>query len=154
MSRWFAMLGAMSALALGSCVSQSGGMDGFAWSFQDNPGEGPKLAYGAPASDNVVLMMTCQPGTQQVNLSLLGGSPRDGVILVSNGDRQTFKGEAGAAPGMGHMVEAEAHLSAEPLTGFAETGRLSLIDRGRTAKLDASPAERAGVAKFFESCRA
>jgi len=154
MSRWFAMLGIMTAVALGSCVSQSGSTSGFAWSFQDNPGEGPKLAYGAPASDNVVLMMTCQPGTEQVNLSLLGGSPRDGLILVSNGDRQTFKGEAVAAPGMGHMVEAEAHVGAEPLAGFAETGRLSLIDRGRTARLDASPAERVGVTRFFESCRA
>lgn len=154
MSRWLATITIIGAAALGSCVSQSGDAAGLAWSFQDNPGEGPKLAYGAPASDNVVLMMTCEAGAEQVNVSLLGGSPRDGLILISNGDRQTFKGQAVPSPGALHMIEATAHVDAAPLTGFAETGKLSIVDRGRTARLDASSAERADVTRFFEACRA
>lgn len=154
MSRLLAIVGLIAGVSLGSCAYQADDSTGFAWSFQDNAGEGPKLAYGAPASDNVVLMMTCEPGAETVNLSLLGGSPRDGLILVSDDDRQTFKGEAVAAPGVGHMVEAEAHLGAEPLAAFEQTGRLALIDRGRTASLNASPGERAGVTRFFEACRA
>ncbi|MES2034170.1 MAG: hypothetical protein V4466_08340 [Pseudomonadota bacterium] len=154
MSRLLAIAGVIVGVSLGSCAYQADDSTGFAWSFQDSVGEGPKLAYGAPASDNVVLMMTCNPGAETVNLSLLGGSPRDGLILVSDDGRQTFKGEAVAAPGMGHMVEAEAHLTAEPLAGFEQTGRLSLVDRGRTANLDASPVDRAGVTRFFEACRA
>jgi len=154
MSRWLAIVTIISTAALGSCVSQSGDATGFAWSFQDNPGEGPKLAYGAPASDNVVLMMTCEAGAEQVNVSLLGGSSRDGLILVSNGDRQTFKSQPVPSPGAVHMIEATADVDAEPLVGFAQTGKLSIVDRGRTAKLDASPAERAHVTRFFEACRA
>lgn len=153
MSRMLAIAGLVAGVALGSCMHQEEAVHGFAWSYQENPGEGAKLAYGAPNSDNIVLMMTCEPGAERVNLSLLGGSPRDGLILVSDGRRETFKGEAVASPTSGHMVEAEAHVGAVPLAGFAETGRLSLIDRGRTAKLDASRSERPGVQKFFETCR-
>ena len=154
MSRWFSVIGVMTCVALGSCVHQAADVSGFAWSFQENPGEGPKLAYGAPASDNVVLMMTCERGAETVNVSMLGASPGGHLTLASGGDRQAFRGEAVPGPGALGMVEAVAPVGAEPLAKFAQTGKLSVIDRGRTAKLDASREDRAGVERFFEACTA
>ncbi len=153
MPRTLVILGAMLGLLLGSCVSQPV-TSGFAWSFQDNEGEGPKLAYGAPASDNVVLMMTCEPGSPRIAVSLLGGSPGGGVILASGGAREQLRGELIASPGVGQMIEASTWSTSAPLTRFARTGNLSLTDRGRTVKLDASPTERRHVTRFFEACQA
>ena len=149
----FAISTIMLTLFMGSCISAPVA-PGFAWSYQNNAGEGPKLAYGAPASDDVVLMMTCEPGSQRVDVSLMGGSPRDGVVLTSGAARQALKADLVASPGLGQMVQATAHPASAPLAGFARTGELSLVDRGRTVKLDATAGERRGVTRFFEACRA
>ena len=153
MPRMLAIIAAMACVGLGSCVSAPA-VPGLAWSFQNNAGEGPKLAYGAPASDDVVLMMTCEPGSQKIDVTLLGGSPWAGLTLTSGDARQTLKADLVASPGMGQMIQASAHTASAPLAGFARTGDLSLIDRGRTVNIDASPMERRGVARFFKACRA
>lgn len=154
MSRILAISGALAALALGSCVSHQATLtDGFAWSYQNNEGEGPKLTYGAPMSDNVVLMMTCgAPGVATV--SLLGGSPQGGVILASSGKPTRFGGDLVATPGLGHMIETEAALTSQPLARFERTGDLTLVDRGRKVELDARGAQRKHVSHFFKACRA
>lgn len=153
MPRPLAIIALLACAAPGSCVSAPA-VPGFAWSFQNNEGEGPKVAYGTPASDNVVLMMTCEPGSQRVEVSLMGGSPHGGLVLVSGDARQTLKADLVASPGLGQMIQAVARPASAPLAGFARTGDLSLIDRGRTVRIDASPAERPGVSRFFEACRA
>lgn len=153
MPRMLSIITALSCAVLGSCVAMPTA-PGFAWSYQHNAGEGPKLAYGAPASDDVVLMMTCEPGAQRVDVSLMGGSPQSGVVLTSGGARQALKADLVASPGMGQMIQASAHPASAPLAGFARTGELSLVDRGRTVKLDATAGERRGVNQFFEACRA
>jgi hypothetical protein len=153
MSRSFSILGLMVAMLLGSCVTMPRGT-GFAWSYQNQPGEGPKLAYGAPASDNVVLMMTCEPGASRVNVLLMGGSPRDGIQLVSGDASARLAADPAAPAGMGQMIEGAAHPRAAPLARFARTGLLTLVDRGRPVKVDASPLERPGVQQFFEACQA
>jgi len=154
MIRFLAICSALAALALGSCVSQQATLtDGLAWSYQNNEGEGPKLTYGAPMSDNVVMMMTCeQPGVATV--SLLGGSPQGGLILASNGKPTRFGGQFVAAPGMGHMIETSAALDSQPLARFQRTGDLTLVDRGRTVEIDAKGNERKQVMRFFEACEA
>lgn len=153
MSRTLAIIALAICGGLGSCVATQT-VSGFAWSFQHNEGEGPKLAYGTPASDNVVLMMTCEPGAQRVDVSLMGGSPKAGLTLVSGDARQTLKADLISSPGMGQMIQAVARPASAPLAGFARTGDLSLVDRGRTVKIDASPSERAGVRRFFKACQA
>ncbi len=154
MHRFLAISGALAALALGSCVSHQATLtDGFAWTYQHNEGEGPKLTYGAPMSDNVVLMMLCeQPGV--ANVSLLGGSPQGGLILTSGGQPTRFGGDMVAAPGLGHMIETSARLDSRPLARFQRTGDLTLVDRGRKVEIDAKGGERRQVARFFEACRA
>lgn len=153
MSRTLAIMAIAISGGLGSCVAAPA-VQGFAWSYQHNEGEGPKLAYGTPASDNVVLMISCEPGSRRVDVSLMGGSPKAGLTLVSGDARQTLRADLVSSPGMGQMIQAVAHPASAPLAGFARTGDLSVVDRGRTVKVDASPVERRGVAKFFKACQA
>lgn len=153
MSRILAVIGIVGAVALGSCVSQRASLnDGLAWSYQNHPGEGPKLAYGAPMSDNVVLMMTCDAGEGRARLSLLGGSPDAGLILASGRESAKLGGEAVASPIAGHMLETTAPLDAQPLARFQRTGDLTLIDRGRSVRIDAQGSERGDVKRFFKAC--
>lgn len=154
MSRILAVVGIVGAVALGSCVSQRATLnDGFAWSYQNHPGEGPKLAYGAPMSDNVVLMMTCDAGDGRARLSLLGGSAKAGLVLASGDQSTRFGGETVASPGAGHLIETTAPLDARPLARFRKTGDLTLVDRGRSVRIDAEGSERADVKRFFKACR-
>lgn len=153
MSRILAVVGLVGAVALGSCVSQRSTLnDGLAWSYQNHPGEGPKLAYGAPMSDNVVLMMTCEAGQGRARLSLLGGSQEAGLVLASGSESTRFAGEAVASPGAGHLIETTAPLDATPLLRFRKTGDLTLVDRGRSVRIDAEGSERADVKRFFKAC--
>lgn len=155
MSRTLAIVGALAGLTVGSCMHQTPDtVAGLGWTYQDDTGEGPKLAYGVPQSDTVVMMMTCQPGDRVVNLSLLGGSPHERLTLASNGRKQAFASTPVETPGAGQMVEASAPLAAAPLAQFEETGRLTLVSRGRQAPIDAAPAERGQVERFFQACRA
>lgn len=152
MPRTLAMLAAMVGLLLGGCAGRA--PSGFAWTYRNDPGEGPKLAYGQPASDNVVLMMTCDPRARRIDVALLGGSPGDGVVLASGDRRQRLGGALVGPTGMGHMIEVSTYPSSAPLARFARTGDLTLIDRGRPVRLDASPLERPRVARFFKACGA
>jgi hypothetical protein len=146
---------AMLAMSLGSCATQTSSVSGFAWSFQSNDGEGAKLAYGAPQSDVVLLMMSCQPASNRVKLSMLGGSEREGVVLTSGGRRDSFGGKSITDPmGGGQVIEVNVPANAPSLRQFAATGQLTLIDRGRPIALSAQADQKTGVSRFFAACRA
>ena len=153
MSRFLSMIVVAGAcLSLGGCAHEQAPA-GFAWSFQENPGEGVKLAYGQPRSDNVLLMMTCEPGSARVQLSALSGAGGEAIVLTTGEGRDRFEGEAsvfGGAP----LVEAEAVADARSLRAFARTGDLALMDGRRRIDVAAAPAEQAGVKRFFRACRA
>jgi hypothetical protein len=151
----FSILFAMLGMTLGSCATQPVSSGGFAWNYQKNDGEGVKLAYGAPQSDAVLLMMSCRPDSNRVQVSMLGGSAREGVVLVSNGARDSFGGQAQTDPmSGGQIVQVNVPANAPSLTQFARTGKLTLIDRGRSVQLSAQGGEKAGVSRFFSECGA
>lgn len=151
----FPILLAMLGLTLGSCASQPRPSNGFAWNYQPDQGEGVKLAYGAPQSDAVLLMMNCQEGSNRVQVSMLGGSEREGVVLASNGARDSFGGQVQTDPmGGGQVVMVDVPANAPSLAQFARTGELTLIDRGRPISLSADGGEKSGVSRFFRECRA
>lgn len=151
----FPILFAMLGISLGSCATQPPRSNGFAWNYQPDQGEGVKLAYGQPQSDAVLLMMTCREGGNRVQVSMLGGSEREGVVLASNGARDSFGGQAQTDPmGGGQVVTVDVPANAPSLKAFASTGDLTLIDRGRPISLSAGGAEKAGVSRFFQDCTA
>ena len=130
---------------------------GMAWSLHHAEGEGAKLAFGQPASDNVLLMMTCAPKSGAVRVSLATSADQvpGAIALESNGQVSRLSGQA--LPGMGEgsaLLEAETRTSDPALTSFARTGDLSVIQNGRDAVLPVRSGERETVEAFFDECRA
>jgi hypothetical protein len=142
---------ALAALVVGGCSAQSA--PGYVWSYQRDQYEGAKLAYGAPSSDEVLLMMTCAPGSGHVRLSAVTERTQEEIVLASAGARDRFSGELAPSELGGLLLETQAKTSARSLTGFARTGKLSMSASGETVSLAAGPDERAGVTQFFEVCR-
>lgn len=154
-----AIVSLLGSCLLSACAHQgeSVATQGMGWSLQHNEGEGAKLTYGAPQSDHVFLMMTCAPQSGQVLLSVSNGAAEGpGVIdLVSGGQRSRISGEAvPTGLGAGALLEASAGLDDPALAGFARSGQIAVGERGRTAALPASSAERAEIDGFFATCRA
>jgi hypothetical protein len=153
-----AIVGLGLAIGLCACASQSPlfAPANMAWAFQQDPDEGAKLAYGAPSSDNVVLMMTCRPGSARVTLSALTTEKApNGVTLTSGDAKGLFRGApASGFEGEVSLVEAMAPASAPALRGFHKTGDLALIDGRRKVKIAAGDKDKPAVDRFFRTCMA
>lgn len=130
---------------------------GMEWSLNHAEGEGAKLAYGQPASDHVLLMMSCEPGSGAVRVSMTAAADEiPGAIALKSAGRVT-RLEGQALPGMGEgsvLVEAETPASAPALASFARTGDLAVVQNGRNAPLPVRRGERETVQAFFAECRA
>lgn len=153
-----AIVGLGISCLLAACAHQ-GEAPGTAmtWSLHHAEGEGAKLAYGQPSSDNVVLMMTCAPRSGSVLVSVT--STQDAVpgqvALESKGTVSSLKGQA--LPGMSEgsaIIEAETRATDPALTSFARTGDIAVIQNGRNATLPVRSAEHETVKAFFSECRA
>ena len=153
-----AIIGLGISCLLASCAHQGGsGLPGMAWSLNHAEGEGAKLAYGQPQSDNVLIMMTCQPKSGQVLVSMTApmDAPSDAIQLASRSWSSRLA--ADATPGMGEgaaYVEARAPVTDPALTSFAATGDLAVVANGRRAAMPVRAPERTVVSDFFASCRA
>ena len=155
MSRLLSLAAVAATLSIGGCAHQDAAeADRFAWIYQENEYEGAKLAYGAPNTDDVLLMMICEPGSGQVQLSAMSGAGGDAIVLSSRNDQDRFAGHAGPSVfGGAWLIEAEARTAATSLRGFARTGDLALMEGRRKINVAAEPGERAQVTRFFEACR-
>lgn len=149
-ARAFAVL--LAAAAVSACSAQSA--PGYAWSYQQDEYEGAKLAYGAPNSDDVVLMMSCAAHSGQVRLSAVTERTHPELALASGRARDRFAGEIVEDELGGLLLEAQAQSNARSLQGFAKTGKLTWKAFGETVNLAAAPEERPAVSQFFETCSA
>lgn len=152
-----AILGISLSCLLAACAHQSDeGASGMAWTLHHAEGEGAKLAYGQPASDNVLLMMTCAPRSGRVLVSLAAPAGKAPQAIELSSKRQTTRLAGTAGPGLGEGVIVEAAASARDpaLQSFARTGDLALVEEGQAARLPVRRAERAVVSGFFDQCSA
>lgn len=153
-----AIIGLGISCLLASCAHQGqSGLPGMAWSLNHAEGEGAKLAYGQPQSDNVLIMMTCQPrsGRIMVSMTAPADAASDAIEIASGGRSSRLL--ADATPGMGEgaaYVEAHAPITDPALASFAATGDLAVVANGRKAAMPVRRTERAAVNDFFASCRA
>eukprot|EP01030_Chromulinospumella_sphaerica_P021381 gene21381-21316_t len=98
-----------SVLLLGSCMHGGPYVAGdMAWSLHETPEEGAKLAYGAPNSDNVALMMTCQPASGEVLVSTNAVQSAPAIVLKSGKSETALPATATPSMGEGHFLEAGA----------------------------------------------
>jgi hypothetical protein len=150
-----AILSLAGSCLLAACAHQGGPITpGMAWSLHHSAGEGAKLAFGQPASDNVLLMMTCAPRSNAVRVSLTAAPGAPATIELASGEaRNRLRGEIAPAMGEGAvLIEADAPADAAALSRFAQTGELAVIEGGRRAELPARRQEKAAVADFFATC--
>ena len=141
---------AMSGCAIKPVVAPAD----FAWSYSTNPGEGAKLAYGRPQSDDVLMMMVCAPGGAEVSLSASGLNGAR-MMLASGQARTSVRGSVSDGfEGEDGLIEASLPARAPALAGFAQSGDLNLTSGGRTISLAAVDADRPAVKRFFAACAA
>jgi hypothetical protein len=147
----------LTALALAGCSTSSAppvaaADPAMTWAFDQNPEEGAKLAFGPPATDNVPVMLTCQPKSGVVRISAAVTSTHVSPVLrlSSNGVSSSARGVVADDP-LGPRLEATAPAQLAALAAFAESGQLS-VDAGGSA-LTATTADPAPVRQFFAACR-
>jgi len=120
--------------------------------FYMDEGASAKLAYGAPNSDDVSLMMQCAKGSHTVQVSNLArGGAASTMTLASEGRTSTLKTAMDSGDGAA-LVTASARSDAAPLKGFRRTGRIDVAYAGSTFGIVANPAEKLGVERFFTAC--
>ena len=139
------------ALALGACANDRMAAPGYAWSYMDNSGEGLKLAYGRPNSDDVVMMLACAPSSSAVTLTATSLPGRE--IALASGRAVTRLPAQPLASDMAEgLLQAHTSTDAAALSAFRRTGDLTLLVTGERHSLDAAPGDRAGVKAFFKAC--
>lgn len=143
-----AIISFAAACVLSACATQNAPnlMGGMAWTFDENPSDGAKLAFGAPNSDNVVIMMTCEPRSGEVQVWLSGDEThrvelRSGRQVAQLSPQPSGEGFSG--------MQAKARAADPVLANFSRTGQLSIALAGRTTPLPAAAEGR----RFVESCR-
>jgi len=146
---------AVAGLALSGCATTKPveAPSNFAWTYSTNPGEGAKLAFGRPQSDEVVLMMVCN-GASQVMLSAAGMNGAK-LMLASGDTRTSVDGVVGEGfAGAEGLIEASVSTRAPALDAFRRSGDLNLTSGGRTVSLAATDSDRPAVERFFNTCAA
>lgn len=149
----FAVL-AFLAAGLAGCAHEKVGMDGYRWAYLTDPAEAPRLAYGRPNSDDVVLMMSCRPGQNQMNVSVVGLSGGEVVLASGRAESRFAAAKVQDALSEGGLLEARGQTSAPALQGFRKSGDLALLSKGERHNLTAESADRGHVRAFFKACGA
>jgi hypothetical protein len=143
----------LGGLMLAGCASDRSSPSGYGWTYMDNPGEGPKLAYGRPDSDDVVMMLACAPGASAVTLTATG-LKGDEIALASGRIVARLKARAAASDMNDGVLEARTSVDASVLSAFRRTGELDLLVADERHGLDAAPADQRQVKTFFKACSA
>jgi hypothetical protein len=149
-----ALLSLIASCALSACAHQTvpEAMPGMAWSLNQVEGEGLKLAFGAPNSDNVLLMLQCRPRSGEVVVWLTGADANGRApVLIRSGPTAARVAARQEAQPEGELIEARLAASDPILQSFARTGELAVEANGRRTALPA--ADPAQSRRFVESCR-
>ena len=144
-------LGLMAA-SLAGCAHEKAGLSGYRWSYLEPGAEAPRLAYGRPDSDDVVLMFSCRPGQDQVDVSAVGLTGGEIVLASGRAESRFAAAKIADALNEGGLLEARGKASAPALEGFRKSGDLALLTRGERHSLAADSADRGRVRAFFKAC--
>ncbi|MCG9917138.1 MAG: hypothetical protein MH112_12375 [Phenylobacterium sp.] len=124
------------------------------WAFNHTHAEGLKLVYGQPRSDNVLVMLSCQPDSGQVEIAVATADGMPGAVaLVSRRVRLDLTGASAPTPvqGVGMVIET-TRADTPALDGFARTGDLLVRTSGRRIPASARGEDQALVSGFFGQC--
>ena len=153
---WSLAAMAAAGIGLGGCyhdAPQASLGGGFGLYFQDE-GASAKLAYGLPNSDDVGLMLECDKGSGRIAVTDIARGPVPAkLILVSGQSRADMPVRAEAdAEGGAPILQGAAAIDNPALKGFRDTGQIEVRMGGVHYGVNATAAERIGVARFFSAC--
>ena len=143
---------ALSA-SLAGCAHEKVAANGYRWTYVADAGEDPRLAYGRPDSDDVVLMMSCRPGAGEIDLSAVGLSGPELILASGRGESRFIVAKVDDAMSEG-LMETRGDASAPALRNFSRSGDLVLLTQGQRHSLAANSADRGDVQAFFRACGA
>jgi hypothetical protein len=141
------------AAGLAGCAHEKQDAAAYRWSYLADAQEDPRLAYGRPNSDDVVLMMSCRPGRGEIDLSAVGLTEREMVLASGRSETRFTTARIDDAMSEG-LVQARGAASAPALQAFRKSGDLALLTKGQRHSLKAVSADRGQVRAFFEACSA
>ncbi|MBO9542996.1 hypothetical protein [Caulobacter sp.] len=147
-------LAALTILTAGlaGCAHEKVAVSGYRWAYLEAQQEAPRLAYGRPNSDDVVLMISCRPGQDQVDVSAVGLSGGEIVLASGRAETRFAAAKVDNAMGDGGLLEAQGKASAPALAGFKRSGDLALLTKGERHDLAAGSADQGHVKAFFKAC--
>lgn len=151
-SRIVALIALGLAATLAGCAHEKVALDGYRWAYLEDGAEAPRLAYGRPNSDDVVLMISCRPGQDQVDVSAVGLSGGEIVLASGRTESRFAAAKVDDALSQGGLLEARGKASALALDGFKRSGDLALMTQGERHSLAAGSADRGHVKAFFKAC--
>lgn len=154
-----AIVGLGLSCLLSACAQQAGPptAPAMAWSLNHVEGEGAKLAFGEPDSDNLLLLMTCQPRSGEVMVTMAAPQdrPARAIELQSHEQSSRLAGQIVPAVSEGEsLIEAQTKASDPTLASFARTGDLTIAGDGPKVRLPVRGEERQAVRAFVATCRA
>ena len=141
----------LGGLTLSGCASDRSSEAGYGWNYINSAEEGPKLAYGRPHSDDVVMMMACAPRASAVTL-IASGLTGNEIGLASGRTVTRLRAEAAPSAMSEGVLEARTSVDASALSAFRRTGDLDLLVAEERRSLDAAPADQRQVKAFFKAC--
>ena len=150
-SRTLALAALGLAAALAGCAHEKQASNGLQWAYVSDDSAEPRLAYGRPNSDDVVMMIRCQPGRDHIDLAVAGLSDAQ-LVLASGRTESRFDAARVEDPMSGDLLEARGKSSAAALAGFRKSGDLELLSNGQRHSLAATTADRKQVKAFFKAC--
>ncbi|PXA83800.1 hypothetical protein DMC25_17650 [Caulobacter sp. D4A] len=142
---------AFVALLAAACAHERAANSAYAWAYLNEPGEGPKLAYGRPSSDEVLLMLACPTAGGPVEVSA-SGIAGGAIALASRDQTSRLAAKTADDGGTGPFLLARTSPRDPALGNFRRTGDLAILNAGKRHSISASSDERVRVKAFFEAC--
>lgn len=165
--RTLSTLGALGALAmLAGCASTSGTtgstggfqgdlspIDNYDWIVELN--DEPMLAYGVPNSDDAPLVMTCQPRSGQVEVSLMSASVKSKPIAMATSSMTRSINATGQPEEMsgGYMLQGQIAADDALFDSAHETGWIAVRPDDTWVALVPQPGTRLNAKGFAQACR-
>ncbi len=149
----FAALG-LTAAALAGCMHDKPVQTTYRWSYMaPADAEAPRLAYGLPNSDDLVLMMSCRSGAD-LDVTAVGVSGREIALASDGAESRLPASRVEDELNEGGTLQARAPAGDAALAGFRKSGDLTLLVGGERHSLAAGSADRGQVREFFRACGA
>lgn len=120
--------------------------------YFNQSGGAATLAYGRANSDDVGLVLQCQAGSRQVDVSDVARTGRASPLTLTSGKASTRLSTRVETTTGQPTLWARTSMHASALSAFRKTGKITVAADRAGYGVVASRSEQAGVEAFFKAC--